>query len=62
MIFLIFHYRKKPNKNRMPPKEEEPAARLAASRTVTPVCCAYDELLRQETHVLAAVERVRAND
>ena len=40
----------------MPPKE--PAGAQPA-RTVTPITCAYEELLRQEPHVLAAVEKVR---
>ena len=41
----------------MPPKEA--AAAAPPARTVTPITCAYEELLRQEPHVLAAVEKVR---
>ena len=40
----------------MPPKEA--AAAAPPARTVTPITCAYEELLRQEPHVLAAVEKV----
>jgi hypothetical protein len=57
--FFSSRFARKRAKQRIPMPPTEPAAAAQQpARTVTPISCGYEELLRREPHVLAAVEKV----